>query len=234
MNDKKLLFIQHGDSDKPGLLAEVACDRGITMDVLRPDLGDPVPDHLHGYAGLALGGGAQAVYEQDLYPYLSAEICLIRRAADAGCPVLGLCLGSQLMAAALGGDVRAAGRREIGFFEVVLEPATTLDPLLCGLPERFVAAHWHGDVFDLPAGGMRLASSALTPNQLFRYGHALYGLQFHLEMTVEILDEMLDGAEEKLRRDGIDPERVRRDGQACLPALRKTAELVLGRWVEMM
>lgn len=234
MNGKKVLFIQHGDPDKAGLLGEVLSDSGIALDVLRPDLGQAVPPFLDGYAGLALGGGGQGVYEKDKYPYLQQEIDLVKNVAVAGLPVLGLCLGGQLMAAALGGDVRPAPRKEIGFFEVTLEDISEYDPLWRGLPRSFPATHWHGDVFEIPPGGMRLGSSAQTPNQLFRYGHALYGFQFHLEMTPDLLDELVEDSRDYLQESGVNPEAMRREGRECLPRLREMAETVFGRWAEML
>lgn len=234
MNGKKVLFIQHGDPDKPGLLGEVLRNSGIAMEVLRPDLGQIVPSRLMGYSGLALGGGGQGVYEKDKYPYLQAEIDLVRNAAGENLPILGLCLGGQLMAAALGGEVRPADRKEIGFFDVTLDPISEYDPLWRGLPRSFPATHWHGDVFDIPPGGMRLGSSEQTPNQLFRYGHALYGFQFHLEMTPDLLDELVDDALDYLADSGVNPEAMRSEGRACLPRLRETAETVFSRWAEML
>lgn len=234
MNGKKVLFIQHGDPDKPGLLGEVVRGSGIEMDILRPDLGQIVPSRLVGYSGLALGGGGQGVYEKDKYPYLQAEIDLVRSAASESRPILGLCLGGQLMAAALGGEVRPATSKEIGFFDVTLDPISEYDPLWRGLPRSFPATHWHGDVFDIPPGGMRLGSSAQTPNQLFRYGHALYGFQFHLEMTPDLLDELVDDALDYLTDSGVSPDAMRREGRECLPRLRETAETVFSRWVEML
>jgi GMP synthase (glutamine-hydrolysing) len=234
MTGKKVLFIQHGEPDKPGLLGEALRDSGIALDVLRPDLGEIVPSRLSGYSGLALGGGGQGVYEKDKYPYLQAEIDLIRNTAGDELPIIGLCLGGQLMAAALGGEVRPAARKEIGFFDVTLEPISEYDPLWRGLPRSFPATHWHGDVFEIPPGGMRLGSSVQTPNQLFRYGHAMYGFQFHLEMTPDLLDELVEDAADYLADSGVNPETMRRDGRRYLPSLRATAETVFGRWTEFL
>jgi GMP synthase (glutamine-hydrolysing) len=231
---KTILFIQHGETDKPGLLAETLARSGVGFEVAHPYLGEPLPDSLAAFSGLAVGGGAQGAYEADKYPYLNRECDLIREAAHAGKPVLGLCLGAQLMAAALGAPVRPGPRREIGFFPITLDPIAKYDPLLCDLPTDFVATHWHGDVFDLPAAGMRLASSALTPNQLFRYGCGLYGLQFHLEMTPEIFEEMLVGSDDYLLAAGADPDQLRQEAWKFLPPLRETADKVFSRWAAML
>ena len=231
---KNILFIQHGETDKPGLLEDSLSRTRVGVEIAHPYLGDALPSSLEAFSGLAVGGGAQSAYEVDKYPYLSQECQLIREAAHSGKPVLGLCLGAQLIASALGAPVRPNSRREIGFFPITLDPIARYDPLLCDLPTDFVATHWHADVFDLPAAGMRLASSALTPNQLFRYGCGLYGLQFHLEMTPEIFEEMIADSHDYLTEAGADPDKLREDAWRFLPPLRETAETVFSRWAAML
>jgi GMP synthase (glutamine-hydrolysing) len=233
MRHKRVLFIQHSDVDRPGLLGETLDGIGLPLDVIRPDLGQSVPGTLEAFSGLVLGGGPQGAYEQEKYPYLSSECALVRHAASIGKPVLGLCLGAQLMALALGARVQP-GTPEIGFFEITLDPISCYDPLWRGMPAKFLATHWHGDVFDIPPGGMRLASSALTPNQLFRYGHAFYGLQFHLEMTPGLLREAVARANGMLEQRCVDGDLIWQQGQECLPALRDTASTVFTRWSEML
>jgi GMP synthase (glutamine-hydrolysing) len=234
MRNRRVLFVQHGETDRPGLLGEVLSARGVAMDVLRPDLGEPIPVSLDAYSGLALGGGAQGAYEIERYPFLGEEIRLVREAAAREKAVIGLCLGGQLMAAALGAEVRPAPRREIGFFPVTLEPLAQFDPVWGGMPAQFVTTHWHGDEFDVPPGGMRMGRSDLTPNQLFRYGASMYGLQFHLEMTPEVLDAMIADSGPELRGMGVDPEELVTQGQQVLPQLRGTAETVFSRWSEFL
>ncbi len=231
---KKVLFIQHGDTDKPGLLSSALDARKVGLEICHPYAGQALPDSLAGFDGLAIGGGAQSAYEQDRFPYLAHECALIREATQQEKPVLGLCLGAQLMAAALGASVRPGARREIGFFPVTLDPIARYDPLWCDLPTDFITTHWHGDVFDLPSAGMRLGSSALTPNQLFRYGRGLYGLQFHLEMTPEIFEEMVVDSEDYLREAGADPQALTAQAREVLPPLRETAEMVFSRWAAML
>jgi len=231
---KKVLFIQHGAIDRPGLLAEALSRCQVDLSIARPYEGEILPDSLEGFDGLAVGGGAQGAYESEKFPYLLSECHLIREAAHLEKPVLGLCLGAQLMALALGAPVRPGAHREIGFFPVTLDPIARYDPLWCDLPTDFVTTHWHGDFFDLPAACMRLGSSAMTPNQLFRYGSGLYGLQFHLEMTPELFEEMVEDSRDDLAAAGTDPDRLREQAWSTLPPLRETAEIVFSRWAAML
>ena len=231
---KNVLFVQHGGTDKPGILAEALSASRVGIEIVHPYLGEALPDSLEAFSGLAIGGGAQGAYEQEKYSYLTNECDLIKEAAREGKPVLGLCLGAQLMASALGAPVRPGTKREIGFLPVTLDPIARYDPLWCDLPTDFVTTHWHGDVFDLPAAGMRLASSALTPNQLFRYGCGFYGLQFHLEMTPEIFEEMVDDSLDDLVQAGLDPRKLREEARRFLPPLRETAGAVFSRWAAIL
>ena len=113
----------------------------------------------------------------------------MREAVEAGRPFLGVCLGVQLLAAALGARVYAAERPEVGLLEVELTAEGRADPLFAGLDDRLVSLQWHGDTFDLPAGAVRLARSPTVPNQAFRAGERAYGVQFHLEVTGEMARE---------------------------------------------
>ena len=131
MRKRTVLFIQHSDVDRPGLLGETLDGMGIPMRVIRSDLGQPVPEVLEDFGGLVLGGGPQGAYEMEKYPYLSSECALVRQAASHGKPVLGLCLGAQLMASALGARVQP-GQREVGFFEVTLDPISQVRSPLAG------------------------------------------------------------------------------------------------------
>src|SRR5262249_24470546 len=154
----------------PGLFA-VALERvGVAIEVIRVDLGESVPKDLGGAVGLVVLGGPMGVYETNQYPHLRHELRLIEATLGAGAPVLGVCLGSQLLAGALGARVAPAPTKEIGWFTVTTKPAAAADPLFGLLPSSFVALHWHGDVFELPEGATSLASSAKTEHQAFQYG----------------------------------------------------------------
>lgn len=227
---KKVLFIQHGDVDKPGLVAEVLAELSIELCVVHPYAGEPLPSDASNFDGLVLGGGGQSAYEVELHPYLESECGLIRSALVSKKPVLGLCLGAQLIARALGAKVQRAERKEIGFFPVTLTRDAAADPMARELPGVFGAAHWHGDIFEIPDGSVRLASTALTPNQMFRHGQNCYGFQFHLEMTPALFEELVRDSEDYLVDSGAVPDELIREAREVLPLFEPSARAAFKKW----
>ncbi len=150
---------------------------------MRIDEGDgvPSPDDVGAIAALVVMGGPMGVHD-DL-PWLQAERALIRAAVEDGRPVLGVCLGAQQLAAALGADVVTGPEPECGVGEVHLTPAALSDPVFGAAPTPLPCVHWHGDTFSLPEGAVRLSGNDAYQNQAFRVGARAYGLQFHVEVT---------------------------------------------------
>lgn len=226
---RKVLFIQHGDVDKPGLLAEALRAEGIELQVFHA-WREAVFPNLEEFHGLALGGGGQSVWEVEKYPYLDFECRMVREAVERGIPVIGLCLGAQLIARAFGGEVRRAKQKEIGFFPVELNAAGRLDPIVGALPPGFPATHWHGDVFEIPESCQNLGSSDLTPNQILRVGPNCLGFQFHLEMTPPLFEELVRDSEDFFHDCGLDPEALIQESREVLPRLVPAAREVFRRW----
>jgi GMP synthase (glutamine-hydrolysing) len=202
------------------------------------------------WAGLVVMGGPMNVDEVKKYPFLAEEVRWLERAVEAGLPILGVCLGAQLLAKALGARVYPNKIKEIGWYEVELLPAAGDDPLLGSLgsstltpalsqgerEESVTVFQWHGDTFDLPKGAQRLARSELCENQAFRYGRAAYGLQFHLEVTAEIIESWLcEGGNcgELAGLSYIDPVAIRRETPEKLPEMQRLGRVVFDRFVEM-
>jgi GMP synthase (glutamine-hydrolysing) len=231
---KRVLFIQNGDTDEPGIFGDVLKGRGIPLEIVHPWSGDLVPSDPTRWSGLAIGGGAMSAYHLEEFPYLADVEKLIRAAQQTGLPVLGMCLGAQLMASAFGGKVFPNREKEIGYFEVRFTPEAEADPLWRGHATTFQPVHWHGDTFDLPPGAVHLASSVLTRNQLFRYGDKSYGLQFHLEIDERVLTAMIGPDGGGLPRYGVEPEEFLSQGRIAFPKVKPLADAIFARWTEFL
>ncbi len=221
------LVIQHIDVEGPGLIADALAAHGVGLRVVRPFAGEPVPGTCDADA-LIVMGGPMGVYETDAHPYLRDEMRLIEAALRARRPMLGTCLGSQLLAAVLGARVHPGARKEIGWLPVDLEDDG--DHLFAGLPRRFTPLHWHGDVFDLPAGAVHLARSELTAHQAFRYGDCAWGLLFHLETTRAQVAAMTDAFADELTGAGIAREALLTNADHHLAELAAIARSVFDRF----
>lgn len=201
------VVLQHVEWEGPGIIAREAEKRGGKVDILRLDREGrlPDPDDLD---GLVVMGGPLGAYEEDRYPFLRQECELMGAVARRGDPVLGVCLGAQLLARALGAKVFPGHGTEIGFGSIELTQAGENNPIFTGLGRVFPAFHWHGDTFTLPEGAELLASSPMYPHQAFRFGSRAYGLQFHLEPDADTWSAwrdhlpagLIDEAEAKRRR----------------------------------
>lgn len=232
-----LLVLQHNPCETLGLLEQVLSASGLRAEYVRPFDGQEVPRRLQGHAGLVALGGPMGVYEQARYPWLAAELHLIDRALKDGAPILGICLGSQLLAAALGAQVRRGPRKEIGWHEVRLSAPAAADGLwstVSGGGGAFTAFHWHGDVFDLPAGAASLASSAATACQAFVHGGNAYGLLFHMEVTERVVAGMVRAFGDELREAGVDGAAILDGTARHLPALHRVGRPVFQAWAGLV
>jgi len=157
--------------------------------------GDPLPE-LRDLSALIVLGGVMGANDDDRHPFLSGLKTLIGHVVEAVIPFLGICLGGQLLAAAMGGRVASGRWEELGSQRVTLTDEGRRDRLFRGIPDEFASFQWHHDSFDLPPGGILLASSADCPHQAFRIGESAWGLQFHPEVTEQIIRDWcaLDGA----------------------------------------
>lgn len=186
---KRVLALQFIWDDPPGYLDEIMQEHDILCEVVKVDEA-PVPDPAEYDAFIAMGG-PQHVGANDRYPYLPGVEAAIRRAVEEDIPYLGLCLGGQLLAHALGAPVSRHHMAEIGFSRIELTEEGKNDPLFQGLPGYQQVIHWHEDTFDIPGSAVQLVSGAITYNQAFRFGRRAYGTQYHIELTPGMLDVWL-------------------------------------------
>lgn len=189
-----ILIIKNIASEGPGTIEEYLRAEKLPYSIIDLKKGETAPP-ISTVTHFVIMGGPMAVYEMEQYPFLENETLLIESAIKANKHVLGVCLGAQMVAHALGARVYAGGQKEIGWYEVTLTGDGMRDPCVSQLAydgrKSAQVFQWHGDTFDLPAGAVRLASSDLYPNQAFRYSDRVYALQFHIEVSPVIVFDWL-------------------------------------------
>jgi GMP synthase (glutamine-hydrolysing) len=222
----RLVVLHHLDKNFLGNAGEPLRAAGLEIDERDLKRGDPLPSLDEADALLALGGD-QSVRDIERYDYLVAEAELLREAAGAGVPVLGVCLGGQMLAHALGGTVDRMPVRMVEWAEVARLPSAEGDPIFGGLPERVRVLHWNEDAFTVPDGAVELLSRAGPGGEAFRYGESAWGIQFHPEANGEILDGWYSDVE-WLAEAGVEEEAARAADELHLPGQRATAERIFG------
>lgn len=229
-----ILVLQHEEGVSAGHFASWLAARGLTHTLVCVHHGDPVPKSASAYAGLCSLGGNMSV--NDPLSWIDAEVGLLRDAVARGVPVIGHCLGGQLLARALGAPVTRNPHKEMGWWPVDVEDPALVQEWL-GTTSPAELFHWHGDAFDLPAGARRLLSSPLTPNQAYvveRHGIEHLGMQFHIEMTPELVlawardpGAEAEVAEERLRTGGAG---VQSPEAMCEALAPRTAAMQVLAW----
>jgi len=182
-----ILIVKHIGIEGPGSLGEFFNNTSWQVSIVEIGAGEKLPDSLQGLQALIVLGGPMNVYEEAQYPFLKEEDTFLREAIKRKIPVLGICLGAQLLAKACGAAVTQNPEKEIGWYRLRLTDKGRQDPFFEGLPERFSVFQWHEDTFEVPAGAALLAEGDTCHNQAFRFGENAYGLQFHIEVTPEMI-----------------------------------------------
>ncbi len=186
----RLMTFQHVPFEDLGSIRQWAEGRGHSIQTTRFFAGDRIPE-LHDLDWLVVMGGPMGTKDEDRYDWLGPEKAFIRSAIHHGKTVVGICLGAQLIAEALGAKVYPNPRREIGWFDLKKHPHLSSLPLVERFPDRLEAFHWHGDTFDIPEGAVLLASTEACKHQGFLWGQKVLALQFHLETTSESLERLI-------------------------------------------
>ena len=192
-----VLAVVHGANAPSGSFADVVAERGHRLESWSLAWGTPPPRPVDDYGAVMLFGGAMHADEEHHHPWLRDEHFFIERLLDLHVPVLGVCLGAQLVAKAAHARVSRTAEPEIGWVEVELTEEAADDPVFAELPQRFPAFQWHYYGFDVPAGASELARSRVCP-QAFRLGDAAWGVQFHPEVTLELVASWADEAPEEV------------------------------------
>ncbi|MGD9649091.1 MAG: type 1 glutamine amidotransferase [Pirellulales bacterium] len=232
---KPVLVFRHAAKDGLGTLAGIFGSAGVPFRYLDLFAELPAAFRTRDWAGLVVLGGSMNSDETEKHPFLVSEVAWIRQAVDAGLPVLGICLGCQLLAQALGARVLRHACKEIGWYEWQPLPAAADDPLLSSVRPGDIVFHWHGDTFELPPGAVQLVRGASCEQQAFRFGRQAWGLQCHLEVTPEIVDEWITspgGCRELAELPDIDPAAIWAELPRRLPTMHALGERVFGAFAK--
>lgn len=228
----RVIIVQHVIHEGPGRLAPLLRERGVAVQLVTPDEPLPAPGSTQ-VDGVIVLGGPMGVHDTKAYPRLLDELRWLEHALARRLPVLGICLGSQLLATALGARVTTGPRIELGWHDVTLTPQAQDDALFDG-QHRFPALHWHGDVFELPVGAVHLASSAQTVHQAFAWGPSAWGLLFHLEAGVPEVQAMARAFPADLSAAGTTADELMADTERNEARTAVVAALVFQRWVSRL
>lgn len=222
----KILVIQHSPTEGLGTLeGEIAANK-MTVSTLRTFENPVFPSsvELEGYGALIILGGPMGVYEEKKYPWIKKELLIVGEALRQKKPILGVCLGAQMLAKAAGARVYPGPVKEFGWGQIRFDDwFSKRNPLTfqMGLAEPHTVFQWHGDTFDFPVEGYRLAWNETYPAQMFCYQGNAIGIQFHPEMTAEMIQSWVQWGQKEIREAGLDPARILEETPQYLPALQK-------------
>ncbi len=230
---RALAIVHHGDAG-PGVFANAMRERGIELDEWQIPGGGSPPGDPFGYDAVLTFGGAMHADQEDRHPWLRDQKALLRELLDRGVPLLGVCLGSQLLAEAAGGRAVRASEPEIGWLEIELTQAGADDPLIGPMAPGFVGFQWHSYESELPPGATALAHSPVCL-QAYRVGELAWGIQFHAEVALADLESWIDDymTDDDAVRIGLDPEALRRESRGRIEAWNRVGRALCGRFVEL-
>jgi GMP synthase (glutamine-hydrolysing) len=234
---RRLLVFQHVSFEILGTLHPLLKARGFRIRYANFGRHPHAHPEIPRYNGLVVLGGPMNVDDLERHPHLAVEVELIRQAIEQGLPVLGVCLGAQLIAKALGAPVSANGAKEIGWYEVTPTSAANDDPLFREFDGVEKIFQWHSDAFDLPTGAVPLATSQTCRHQAFRYGDNVYGFQFHLEVDEPLIERWLTVPEHcaELTNGGgrFDPAIIRHETTLHIRRSQHLSEQVFSRFIDL-
>jgi len=233
----KLLVFQHVPHEILGTLNPLVKSAGLRIRYVNFGRHPDAQPNLQGYHGLVVLGGPMSVNDTATYPHLVTETRVIEDALHREIPVLGICLGAQLVAAALGARVGKSREKEIGWYDVSRTSDGRRDPLLAHFRDTERVFQWHGDTFEIPSGAVHLAKSPGCRHQAFRYGDRAYGFQFHLEVDEAMIDRWLRVSVNKREIESlngkIDPAQIRRETKARVDTLTGLSDRTFGEFINL-
>jgi len=233
----KLLVFQHVAHEILGTLDPLLRSYGFRNRYYNFGRTPEAQPSVEGYHGLIVLGGPMNVDEADAHPHIPTEIRLLTEAVEQGLPILGICLGAQLLARALGAQVSPNSEKEIGWYDLAPTPQGLQDPLFSHFETCEKIFQWHGDTFEIPRGATALITAPTCTNQAFRYGDNAYGLQFHLEVDAPLIERWLGVpmhvAEIEAEGGRICPDQIRRDTVQHARRLAELSDTTFTRFIEL-
>lgn len=222
------LVIQHLDIEPPALIGEVIRAAGHNLTTIHLDQGEQLPASLADFNGCIIMGGPQSANDQSAY--IQAELAWVKEAIAAELPMLGICLGAQIMARSAGADITPSPARELGWFPVY--HTVESDPLFAAMPEGMAVFQWHGETFSLTDAMTLIATHPQVPAQAFRLGKAQYGLQFHVEVSEAIIEMWIAHGESEREALGIEGiSLLHRETSLYLAAMQQFCRAMVGNWL---
>lgn len=232
----KILVFQHVPYEPLGTLDPLLKQAGFRIRYVNFGRDPHQRPSLEKYEALIVLGGPMNAHQIDTYPNLATEVDVIREAVDTGMSVLGICLGAQLLAKAVGGRVSRNAEREIGWHDVQLTEAGVTDPVISSFSSTQEVFQWHEDGITLPAGAQNLATSPASNVQAFRWGEHAYGFQFHLEVDASLVERWLTvPANQAMLADEagrVDPDEIRQQTNDRIAALQELSRKTFSRWID--
>ncbi len=229
-----VLIIRHTATEGAGYFSEFLDRYAIPWQLLRIDTGDALPDILNGYCGLCLMGGPMSV--NDDLPFIAKELALIRQAVNEDIPVIGHCLGGQLLSKAMGGVVTQNPIKEIGWGEVRVTDTNAAEGWISNSVQPINVFHWHGETFSIPPQGVRILESAYCANQAFTLNNRHLGMQCHIEMTPEMIQTWCESGVEEITASQSPavqtPALMQADLATQTQQLHAIADKMYSRWIQ--
>jgi GMP synthase (glutamine-hydrolysing) len=232
---KNLLILQHEPHEGIGAWEPLFQVSGRKVTTRNLFSGEKVPqeEEILAWDGIVIMGGPMSANDGEKLSFIEDELRMIPQALELKIPLLGVCLGSQLIAKALKAKVSSGPKKEIGWYPLKLTPSSDKDVIFGGLGSPVMMFQWHGETFDLPSGAIHLAQSDLYRHQAFRYTDRIYGLQFHPEMTDMMIRDWVDKGREEIVEAGLSAEKILEDTSKYLPTLRHWAHQIARKWLSL-
>ena len=229
MTQKRILIIQHVDIETPGIILNFMKEKGISFDCIKIENDNT---NLLDYDGLIIMGGPMSVNDKAQYSFIDQEIALVKHYLKLHKPILGICLGSQIIASALNSSIYRNSKQELGWHKISL--SQTNNTIFENLENNFLAFHWHGDIFNLPDNSIKLASSKISNIQAFVFQKNCYGLLFHLEVTKEIVEDIVEIFESDLVSESIDKSNILSDLEEKIEIINDNGKIIFNRWLDLI